>query len=43
MAPVTAAIMLERLAPAGQRSARLIGAMIIAAGLVLGVKAVALA
>lgn len=42
MAAGTAAIALERLAPAGQRAARAIGVIAIAAGLVLLVRAVRL-
>jgi predicted metal-binding membrane protein len=43
MAVVTAAITLERLAPAGARIARVIGVVIVMAGLVLGTKAITLA
>jgi predicted metal-binding membrane protein len=43
MAVVTAAITLERLAPAGERSARATGVVIVAAGLVLVARAVAMA
>ena len=39
MAVVTAAITLERLAPAGERVARIIGAIVVAAGLLLIVRA----
>jgi predicted metal-binding membrane protein len=42
MAVVTAAITMERLAPAGEQTARVTGAFIVAAGLVLGARAVAL-
>jgi predicted metal-binding membrane protein len=38
MAFVTAAITLERLAPAGQRVARIIGVVVVAAGLYLIVR-----
>src|SRR5581483_1859856 len=40
MAVVTAAITLERLAPAGERVARVIGAVVIGAGLILTARAV---
>ena len=42
MAAVTAAITIERLAPAGERAARVIGAVIVGMGLLLGARAVAL-
>ena len=43
MAAVTAAITAERLAPAGERIARVLGAVAVGAGLVLIVRAVGLA
>lgn len=42
MAVVSAGITMERLAPSGERVARVIGVVIVAAGLVLGARAVAL-
>jgi len=42
MAVVTAAITIERLAPAGERVARVIGGIVIGAGLVLLMRAVGL-
>lgn len=39
MAAVTAAVTLERLAPAGERIVRAIGLTVIAAGLLLGLRA----
>jgi predicted metal-binding membrane protein len=42
MAAVTAAITAERLAPAGRPVARLIGAIVVAAGVVLMVRAIRL-
>jgi predicted metal-binding membrane protein len=42
MLAATAAINLERLVPAGERVARLVGVMVIAAGLVLGARAIGL-
>ena len=42
MAVVTAAITVERLAPERERTVRIIGAVIVAAGLFLGVRAIAL-
>jgi predicted metal-binding membrane protein len=42
MAIVTAAITVERLAPAGERIARAIGAVVVVAGLVLIVRAAGL-
>jgi predicted metal-binding membrane protein len=43
MAAVTAAITIERLAPAGERVARAIGAVVVGAGLLLIVRAAGLA
>jgi len=43
MAAITAAITLERLAPAGERVARAIGAVVVGAGLVLIARAAGLA
>jgi predicted metal-binding membrane protein len=43
MAVVTAAITLERLAPAGERVARAIGAVVVGAGMVLIAQAAGLA
>jgi predicted metal-binding membrane protein len=42
MAVVTAAITVERLAPAGERIARVIGALVVGAGLLLIARAVGL-